>query len=95
MKVYIDYAATTPVDPRVLKEMKPYFLKKYGNSMSLHSWGGEARQALEESRKKVSELMNAKPNELIFTSGATESNNTALKGIAFANKNKGFLLRDG
>jgi cysteine desulfurase len=88
-KVYMDYAATTPVDPRVLEAMKPYFLKKYGNSMSLHRWGREAKEALEESREKVASMMNAEPREIIFTSSATESNNLALKGIAFANKEKG------
>lgn len=89
MKVYMDYAATTPVDPRVLKAMRPYFFKKCGNTMSLHAWGREAKEALEDSREKVASLMNAEPREVIFTSSATESNNTALKGISFANKNKG------
>ena len=89
MKVYMDYAATTPVDPRVLKAMRPYFFKKCGNTMSLHTWGREAKEALEDSREKVASLMNAEPREVIFTSSATESNNTALKGITFANKNKG------
>ncbi|HOK35335.1 MAG TPA: cysteine desulfurase NifS [Candidatus Pacearchaeota archaeon] len=88
-KVYLDYAATTPVDPRVLKAMLPYFSEKFGNSMSLHSFGWEAKKALEESRKIVANLIGAKPNEIIFTSSATESNNLALKGIAFANKNRG------
>ena len=88
-KVYMDYAATTPVDPRVLKAMKPYFLSKYGNSMSLHSPGREAREALENSREMVASLMNAENKELIFTGSATESNNLALKGVAFANKKKG------
>jgi cysteine desulfurase len=88
-RVYMDYAATTPVDPRVLKAMKPYFLKYYGNSMSLHSWGIKAKETLEESREKVARLMNANPKELVFTGSATESDNTALKGIAFANREKG------
>jgi cysteine desulfurase len=88
-KVYMDYSATTPVDPRVLEVMKPYFLKKFGNSMSLHSWGTEAKEALENSRGKVASLMNAKPKDLIFTGSATESDNMALKGIASANKEKG------
>lgn len=88
-KVYMDYSATTPVDPRVLDAMKPYFLKKFGNSMSLHSWGTEAKEALEDSREKVASLMNAEPKDLIFTGSATESDNMALKGIAFANKEKG------
>jgi cysteine desulfurase len=88
-KIYLDYAAATPVDPRVLKVMLPYFSKKFGNTMSLYSWGQEAKIALEKSRKTVADLMGAQPNEIIFTSCATESNNLALKGIAFANKNKG------
>jgi len=89
MRVYMDYAATTPVDPRVLKTMKPYFSKKYGNSVSLHKQGREAKEALKESRKTIAAMMNAKPNELIFMSSATESTNMALKGIAFANRKKG------
>jgi len=85
----MDYAATTPVDPRVLKAMKPYFLEKYGNSMSLHSLGREAKQALEDSRKMAASLMNADAKKLIFTGSASESDNLALKGIAFANRKKG------
>ena len=88
-RVYMDYAATTPVDPRVVKAMLPYFTKKFGNTMSLHSFGQEAKEALEESRIKVAKLMKANPTEVIFISSATESNNTVLKGIAFANKHKG------
>lgn len=89
MRVYMDYAATTPVDPRVLKAMLPYFTKKFGNTMSLHSSGQEAKKALEDSREAVAELMGAKPREVVFTGSATEANNTALKGVAFANKDKG------
>ena len=89
MRVYMDYAATTPVDPRVLKTMKPYFSEKYGNSVSLHKQGREAKEALEESRKTIAAMMNAKPNELIFMGSTTESTNMALKGIAFANRKKG------
>jgi cysteine desulfurase len=88
-KIYLDYAATTPVDPRVIKTMLPYFTERFGNTMSLHSFGQEAKQALEESREKVADLIGAKSNEIIFTSSATESNNLVLKGVAFANKNKG------
>ena len=87
-KIYLDYAATTPVDKRVLKAMEPYFSEKFGNTMSLHSFGQEAKLALENSRAVLANLINAKPNEIIFTGSATESNNTALKGIAFANKDK-------
>jgi len=89
MRVYMDYAATTPVDPRVLKTMKPYFSKKYGNSVSLHKQGREAKEALEESRKTIAAMMSAKPNGLIFRDSTTASTNLALKGIAFANRKKG------
>ncbi|MEM5872319.1 MAG: cysteine desulfurase NifS [Candidatus Aenigmatarchaeota archaeon] len=89
MRVYLDYAATTPLDPRVLNAMKPYFSKKFGNSMSLHSFGLEAKEALENSRETVAKFMNAEPEEIIFTGSATESINFVLKGIAFANKDKG------
>lgn len=88
-KIYLDYAATTPVDPQVLKVMLPYFSEKFGNTMSLHSFGQEAKQALEENREIIANLISAKTSEIIFTSSATESNNLALKGIALANKNKG------
>jgi cysteine desulfurase len=88
MKVYMDYAATTPVDPRVFTAMKPYFTKKFGNTMSLHSIGREAKEALEMSRKSIATMMNGETNELIFTSSATESTNMVLKGIAFVNRKK-------
>jgi len=88
-RIYFDYAATTQVDPRVLRTFLPYFSEKFGNTMSLHSFGQEAKQALEESREIVADLMKAKPKEIIFTSSATESNNLALKGMAFANRKKG------
>ena len=83
-KIYFDYAATTPVDSRVIRVMLPYFTKKFGNTMSLHSFGQEAKQVLEESRERVSNLIGAKREEIIFTGSATESNNLALKGVAFA-----------
>jgi cysteine desulfurase len=89
MKVYMDYAATTPLDSRVLEAMKPYFNKKFGNSMSLYSLGLEAKKALEDSRETVEKFMNAQPEEVVFTGSATESDNFAIKGIAFANKEKG------
>jgi len=84
-KIYLDYAATTPVDPRVLNEILPYFNKEFGNTMSFHAFGQIAKSALEESREAVADLMNAKPEEIIFTGSATESNNLALKGVALAN----------
>jgi len=88
-QIYFDYAATTSMDPRVNKAMEPFFMHKFGNTMSIHSFGQEAKIALEKSRETVADLINAKPNEIIFTSSATESNNFALKGVAFANKSKG------
>jgi len=84
-RVYVDYAATTPLDPRVLEAMKPYFLTVYGNASSIHIFGLEARQAIEDARKTVAALMNAEHEELIFTGSATEANNLALKGFAFKN----------
>lgn len=87
--VYLDYAATTPVDPRVEKAMLPYISEKFGNTMSLHSFGQEAKEALEGSREVIADLMGAKSSEIIFTSSATESNNSVLKGIAFANRERG------
>jgi cysteine desulfurase len=88
-RIYLDYAATTPVDKRVVKAMEPYFYEKFGNTMSLHSFGQEAKIALENSRAVLADLINAKPNEIIFTGSATESNNFTLKGIVLANKNRG------
>lgn len=91
-KIYFDYAATTPVDPQASKAMEPFFSKKFGNTMSLHSFGQEAKLALEKSREVVANLMGANPNEIIFTGSATESNNLALKGIALANKEKHIII---
>lgn len=88
-RVYLDYAATTPTDPRVVKTMIPYFTRNFGNTVSLHSYGQEAMEKLEDARRVMAQSLNAKSSEIIFTSSATESNNFALKGIAFANKNRG------
>jgi len=91
-RIYLDYAATTPVDPAVKKAMAPFFSEKFGNTMSIHSFGQEAKLALEQARETVANLMGAKPNEIIFTGSATESNNLALKGIIFANKGKHIII---
>ncbi|TKJ17942.1 cysteine desulfurase NifS [Candidatus Woesearchaeota archaeon B3_Woes] len=88
-KVYLDNGATTMMDSKVIEAIRPYFDEKYGNPSSTHSLGGESKNALEESRKIIAKSINAKPEEIIFTSGGTESNNFALKGISFANKDKG------
>jgi len=85
----MDHAATTPTDIGVVKEMEPYFTQKYGNPNSIHSFGQEAREAVEEARKKVAHLIGANPSEIVFTSGGTESDNYAIKGIAWANQKKG------
>ena len=87
--IYIDNGATTIVDIRVIDAMKPFFGKDFGNASSAHTKGFKAREALEESREIIADAINAKPEEIIFTSGGTESNNTAIKGVAFANRDKG------
>ncbi|MBI2054043.1 MAG: cysteine desulfurase, partial [Candidatus Staskawiczbacteria bacterium] len=88
-RIYLDYAATAPVDKRVRKAMEPYLSKEFGNTMSLHSFGQAAKIALEESRQAIAGLMGAKQDEIVFTSSATESNNLAIKGVSLANKAKG------
>jgi len=88
-RIYLDYAATTPVDELVLKEMLPYFSQIFGNPSSIHYFGKEAKIAVERSRAIISSLIGALEEEIIFTSGGTESNNFAIKGIALANENRG------
>lgn len=87
-KIYLDYAATTPVDDRVINKMMPYFNQKFGNSMGICSFGQEANKALEEARQTMSKFINGKNGRVIFTSSATESNNFALKGVFAANQDK-------
>ncbi len=88
-RIYLDHAATTPTDPEVVKAMSPYFTDKFGNPSSLHSFGQEVKEAIEEARGTVASFIGAKPEEIVFTSGGTESNNFVLKGIAYAKQNKG------
>jgi cysteine desulfurase len=85
-KIYLDYAATTPVDPLVTKAMQPYFTEQFGNPLSIHHFGQKAREAVEEARRRIALLIGAYPDEIIFTSGGTESNNHAIKGKAFFHK---------
>lgn len=86
---YFDNSATTQIKEEVLKEMFPYLSVQYGNPSSIYSIGRNAKKAIEEARKRVASLINCKPEEIYFTSCGSESDNTALKGIAYANKNKG------
>jgi len=88
-RIYLDHAATTPTRPEVVKAMLPYLTDAFGNPSSIYSYGQEARKAVEEARTKVAQLIGARSEEIIFTSGGTEADNFALKGIAFANEDKG------
>jgi len=87
-RVYMDHAATTPVDPEVVEAMLPYFTQKFGNASSLHSFGREANRALEEARAKVASLIGARREEIVFTSGGTEADNLAVKGVIYRNREK-------
>ncbi len=87
--IYLDYNATTPIASEVAKAMLPYLDQYFGNPSSSHCFGMEAKMAVEKARLQVADLLNCTPDEVIFTSGGTESNNHAIKGIAFANQNRG------
>jgi len=88
-RIYLDHAATTPTHPEVVKAMLPYFTDAFGNPSSIYSYGQEAKGAREEARTMVAELIGARSEEIIFTSGGTEADNFALKGIAYASEHKG------
>ena len=87
--IYLDINSTTSLDPRVLDAMSPYFSEYYGNATSIHHFGSFSHKGVEDAREKVAELLYSKPNEIIFTSGATESINLAIKGYCLANRDKG------
>jgi len=87
-KLYMDHGSTTPVDKEVMDVMLPYFNKIYGNASSIHEFGRDSYDAVEESRAKVAEILGASADEIIFTAGGTESDNLAIKGVAYRNKNK-------
>ncbi|MDI6758858.1 MAG: cysteine desulfurase NifS [Candidatus Omnitrophota bacterium] len=88
-RIYLDYAATTPCDPEVLKAMEPYFFEKFGNASSIYSFGQEARKAIEDAREFTASFLGARPEEIVFTSGGTESNNFCLEGVSSALEKKG------
>ena len=88
-KIYFDHSATTPVHPEVAEEMMRYLTGKFGNPSSLHSFGREAKKAMEEAREKVAEHIGAKNEEVVFTSGGTEADHLAIKGAVYANRKKG------
>lgn len=88
-KVYLDHSATTPVHPEVADLMLKYMVDVYGNPSSVHSFGRQGRKAVDEAREQVARLIGAEPKEIIFTSGGTEADNLAIRGVAAANKNKG------
>jgi cysteine desulfurase len=87
--IYLDYAATTPADPAVVQAMIPYFHDAFGNPSAIYSYGQEAKSAIEKARSSVASLIGARDEEIVFTSGGTEADNFALKGVAFANQKKG------
>ena len=88
-RIYLDNSATTPIDKDVVEAMLPFLTEKFGNASSIHFFGQEARAAVDRARHQTAELLNARPNEIVFTSGGTESNNLAIRGLVEANDKYG------
>lgn len=88
-RIYLDYAATTPVHPEVVEAMLPYFTEHYGNPSSIHQFGQQAKAAMQDARAKVAGLIGAREEEIVFTGGGSEADNMAIKGVAWANREKG------
>ena len=88
-RIYLDNSATTPVAPEVVEAMLPYLTEKHGNASSIHFFGQEARAAVDKARHQVAALINARPNEIVFTSGGTEADNLAILGVRSPHLSKG------
>ncbi|MGQ0540646.1 MAG: cysteine desulfurase family protein, partial [Blastocatellia bacterium] len=88
-RIYLDNSATTPIDPEVIEAMMPYLTEKFGNASSIHHFGQETRSAVDKARHQIAALVNARPNEIVFTSGGTESNNLGIRGLLEAFGQKG------
>ena len=89
--IYLDYNATTPHDPEVIEAMRPFLTDHFGNPSSSHWYGAQTRNAVARAREQVASLLKCLPDEIVFTSGGTESNNYAIKGIAFSQRDKGTI----
>ena len=90
-RVYLDHNASTPVHPEVVAEMLPYFTEIYGNPSSIHAFGRDAREGVDQARERIARFLGVSPQELVFTSGGTESDNFAVKGLAWA-RGRGHLI---
>src|SRR3989440_3804359 len=88
-RVHLDHSAPTPIDPRVVDAMMPYLTEKFGNASSIHQFGQEARAAVDKARRQIAALINARANEIVFTSGGTEANNFAIRGLCEAAQTHG------
>ncbi|MDQ3179451.1 MAG: aminotransferase class V-fold PLP-dependent enzyme, partial [Acidobacteriota bacterium] len=88
-RVYLDNSATTPIDRDVVDAMIPFLTEKFGNASSIHFFGQEARAAVDKARYQIAEIINSRPNEIVFTSGGTEANNLAIRGLVEANEKYG------